>query len=433
MPDDFESRIHDFEQAWERNGPCEIDDFLEPPSAATSRSRLLFELICIDLEFRWRNRTRNSAAPDRLMLEAYAARFPELGSFDQLPIELITEEYRVRRLWGDRPTHAEFLSRLHEREEQIQARLLQIDRELEDESAAFRHIPLAAMRSCLPKAEADRALDSPLLSHHDVLLKRMIGAGQMGKVYQAWQHSANRAVAVKFLRKSFLDQPSVVQRFIDEARIIATMRHSNIVGIHGLGRTPGGSYFIVMELVAGADLAQLSRARPIAVHEAIQWAIETCDALEHAHSRGIIHCDLKPANLLLDGDGCVRVTDFGLARSLTELTPWTAEVEGTAPFMAPEQATRSWGPVGIRTDVYGLGAVLYTLLTGRPPWIGRRLPDVLADVISAAPVIAPTSIRPDLPKAISDLCRKCLSKAPEDRFDSVQDVRSALNKLIGRG
>src|SRR5205823_13214835 len=106
----------------------------------------------------------------------------------------------------------------------------------------------------------------------------------------------------------------------------------------------------------------------------------SCDALEHAHSRGIIHCDLKPANLLLDGNGSIRVTDFGLARSLADETPWTAEVEGTAPFMAPEQASRYWGPIGVRTDVYGLGAVLYSLLTGRPPYIARRLPDILADV-----------------------------------------------------
>ncbi len=150
------------------------------------------------------------------------------------------------------------------------------------------------------------------------------------------------------------------------------------------------------------------------------------------HARDIIHCDLKPANLLLDEDGHLHVTDFGLARSLTEQTPWTAEIEGTAPFMAPEQIARCWGPIDVRTDVYGIGAVLYTLLTGRPPWIGRRLPDILADVISAAPVIPPDSLRADLPKPVSDLCRKCLSKAPDDRFSSVHAVRMALNGIIRR-
>jgi eukaryotic-like serine/threonine-protein kinase len=130
-------------------------------------------------------------------------------------------------------------------------------------------------------------------------------------------------------------------------------------------------------------------------------------------------------------DGSIRVTDFGLARSLTEHTPWTAEIEGTAPFMAPEQASRCWGEIDARTDVYGIGAVLFTLLTGRAPWVGRRLPDVLADVISAAPVIAPTSLRPDLPIPLSDLCGKCLSKAPKDRYPTVRDLRLALTGLIG--
>ena len=257
----------------------------------------------------------------------------------------------------------------------------------------------------------------------------MIGAGRMGKVYQAWQPSQSRAVAVKFLRKTFLQQSDLVHRFIDEASTIAKLRHPNIVGIHGLGRTPAGAYFIVMDLITGPNLDHLGRTRAISTEEAIRWAIEACHALEHAHARGIIHCDLKPANLLLDGDGNLRVTDFGLARSLTEHTPWTAEIEGTAPFMAPEQASRSWGPIDIRTDVYGIGAVLYTLLTGRPPWVGRRLPDILADVISAAPVIPLNSLRADLPGPVSDLCRKCLCKSPEDRYTTVHEVRTSLEGI----
>ena len=99
--------------------------------------------------------------------------------------------------------------------------------------------------------------------------------------------------------------------------------------------------------------------------------------------------------------------------------------------MAPEQASRYWGRIDTRTDIYGIGAVLFALLTGRPPWIGRRLPDILAQVISAAPVIAPTGLRPELPHPVSDLCRKCLSKAQADRYQTVQDVHSALTRLIG--
>jgi eukaryotic-like serine/threonine-protein kinase len=307
----------------------------------------------------------------------------------------------------------------------------QIDRELERELADRRPIAVAA-HSAPTRARKRPSFDGPLLSYRDFLLQRMIGAGQMGKVYQSWQRSASRAVAVKFLRKTFIHQPGVVERFIGEARTIARLKHPNVVGIHGLGQTPGNAYFIVMDLVPGPNLDQIIKTRLISADEAIQWSIQVSHALEHAHARGIIHCDLKPANLLLDADGTVRVTDFGLARSLTELTPWTAEVEGTAPFMAPEQASRSWGEIGVRTDVYGIGAVLYNLLTGRPPWIGRRLPDILANVISAAPVVAPSSLRPELSEALSDLCHKCLAKAPEDRYPTIHDVRSILTGLNSR-
>ena len=156
----------------------------------------------------------------------------------------------------------------------------------------------------------------PRLSHQDFVLQRMIGAGRMGKVYQAWQYSAGREVAVKYLRRSLLQEPALVERFLDEARIVTRLQHPNIVGVHGLGRTPAGSYFIVMNLVHGLNLADLSKCRSISLGEAIRWTIETCAALEHAHSRGVIHCDLKPGNLLIDESQRIRVTDFGLALAL---------------------------------------------------------------------------------------------------------------------
>ena len=184
----------------------------------------------------------------------------------------------------------------------------------------------------------------------------------------------------------------------------------------------------------GPNLAVLSSQRVVSVDEAVRWAIATCDALGQAHERGVVHCDLKPANLLLDEFGEIRVTDFGLARSLGGDTPWAAEIEGTAPFMAPEQASRFWGVIDRRTDVYGVGAVLFALLTGRPPFVGARLSDVLADVIALTPVVSPASLRSGLPETLCEICRKCLSKAPEARYQTVQEVRSALAgvRVVGR-
>jgi RNA polymerase sigma factor (sigma-70 family) len=273
----------------------------------------------------------------------------------------------------------------------------------------------------------------PLLSDRSFLLRRMIGSGRMGKVYRAWHLDAGREVAVKFLRKELLQDPWVVERFVAEAKTVARLCHPHIVGTQGLGRTRGGAYFIVMDLMEGPDLARLATIRPIAVAEAIRWVIDACRAVEYAHELGVIHCDLKPANLLLDATGRIRVADFGLARSLAGGTPCAAEVEGTAPFMAPEQVARCWGRIDQRTDVYGLGAVLFALLTGRPPHLGRRLPDILADVVGSAPVVPVASLRPDLPDAIGDLCRRSLCKSPEGRYQTVREVRSALAVLIEGG
>jgi tRNA A-37 threonylcarbamoyl transferase component Bud32 len=429
MPDDeFESRVLAFEQAWRQNGLPDVADFLDQPYRPDSaeRTRLLNELICIDLEFRWRGRSANACPYEQLALDHYAARFPELGPSEQWPLELIGEEYRVRQLWGDRPTQTTFLSRFPARQEAIRSELIRIERDVEAESAQPRHLASPATSSEILEAQAHQNHDGALLSYRDFLLERMIGTGYTGKVYRAWQKSANQAVAVKFLRKSLLHDTRMVHRFIREAATVARLSHPHIVGTYGLGCTPAGAYFIVMDLVVGSDLSHLSATRPISRLDAVRWAVQTCDALAHAHAKQIIHCDLKPANLLIDGDGNIRVTDFGLARSLTEQVPWSAEVEGTAPFMAPEQAARCWGPIDARTDIYGIGAVLFTLLTGRPPWTGRRLPDIVADVISAAPVITAARLRPDLPQPISDLCQKCLSKSPEDRYPTVAAVRTAL-------
>jgi serine/threonine protein kinase len=184
-----------------------------------------------------------------------------------------------------------------------------------------------------------------------------------------------------------------------------------------------------MELVAGSDLAARVDGRVIAEEEAIGWAMEICDALDHAHGRGVVHCDLKPANILLDERGGIKVTDLGLARSLHGDAPRTAAVEGTALFMAPEQASRTWGSIDHRTDVYGIGAVLFAPLTGRPPFVGRTLSEILADVIASTPVISPTRLRPELTETVSNVCRRCLSQAPEARYQNVREVRSALGMV----
>src|SRR5262249_25175147 len=162
---------------------------------------------------------------------------------------------------------------------------------------------------------------------------------------------------VKVLKRLDDRSPGSVRRFLAEGRMVARLRHPHIVGVHGVGRAPDGGYFLVMDLVEGPDLARRLKQGPVPAHEAVEVVAQVADAVEHGHRRGVIHRDLKPSNVLLDGDGRAMVTDFGLAKRSDEDDPGLShpdQILGTPHYMAPEQADGRWGPVGPRTDVYGL-------------------------------------------------------------------------------
>ena len=267
-PAAFDSHIRLFEETWQKGQPPEIADFLAGAKfvdqSSLLRRDLLIELICIDLEFRW----KHQCAKDPPTLDHYVRQFSELGLLDDLPVNLIGEEYRVRHLWGDAPTHDAFIARFTKQQESIRAMIEQVDLELlgetEDEPIPVTvHAPrviseyssddsapknsfsdqitqalpaqsLADRISARDSAKNDTAAPLP---YSDYLLQRQIGTGAMGKVYQALQKSLDRPVAVKYLRKSFLRQPHAVERFVTEARTVARFHHPGIVGIQGLGRT----------------------------------------------------------------------------------------------------------------------------------------------------------------------------------------------------
>jgi serine/threonine protein kinase len=214
----------------------------------------------------------------------------------------------------------------------------------------------------------------------------------MGKVYRATWRGSDVPVAVKLLRKPLRGQGTAAAHFREEAALLARLRHPGIVAVHGVGQLPDGGHFLVMDLVEGSDLARQPRP-PVA--EALRWVAEAAEAIEYAHGMGVVHCDLKPSNLLLGGDGHVRVSDFGLARSLAGGdTPHG----GTAGFMAPEQFDPE-GSVSPRTDIYGLGSVLRVLLPERSP-------------------------------EVDAVCRRCLAPDPAARYASAAELASALRALL---
>ncbi|MCA9009944.1 MAG: protein kinase [Planctomycetaceae bacterium] len=256
----------------------------------------------------------------------------------------------------------------------------------------------------------------------DLILKKLIGTGGMGKVYRAVLRTTGGEVAIKFLHKNLQDSPATVRRFRSEAAIIQRIKHPGLVRVIGIGQTKAGIWFIVMNLVHGRSLAERIAEGIPSVEEAVSWTSQVAEAVHRIHEAGIVHCDLKPANILLTGDGKVVVTDFGLARTAFSAGFPENTIAGTAPWMSPEQVDPIFGAIDIRTDVYGLGALLYTLLTGVPPFADRRIPDVLAQIVSQSPV-PPSQLRDGIPSQLNDLCMRCLTKSPAQRLASAEKFR----------
>jgi serine/threonine protein kinase len=258
----------------------------------------------------------------------------------------------------------------------------------------------------------------------------MIGAGRFGKVYRARRQTDGQTVAIKYLRKDFLNNPEIVERFIEEARTLAKLDHPGIVRTHGLGKTRAGNYFIVMEWIDGPNLATLVHAEPLGAARVLRWLSQVSLALAHAHERGILHCDLKPSNLIINREDNIFVSDFGLAQPLVQSVHFDDRIFGTPAFMAPEQVAEWWGPVTARTDVYGLGAVLFTLLTGQSPWPETRLPDILARIISTDAVRSANVLRPGIPSRINMICVRCLAKRPSERYANMKELHLALAECV---
>ena len=289
-------------------------------------------------------------------------------------------------------------------------------------------IPSAARRPSAPTPAMPRApepwIAEAQLPWRDFVLQAQIGAGASGKVYRAWQKSTGRDVAIKFLKKSLVNHRPAVQRFLREARVVKDLDHPGIVAVYGVGRSPGGGFFLLMDLVQGRDLERVSQDGSVKPEQVAAWIAAAARIVHFVHERDILHCDLKPSNLLLDEQGRIRVTDFGLAIPHSAGTDANSLLAGSPAFMAPEQADPAWGPLTPRTDVYGLGAVLYYLLFGRPPHIGPNVSEVLASVTSDVPVRMDAFSAADV--RLAEVVSRCLTKLPECRFDSAESLALAL-------
>jgi tRNA A-37 threonylcarbamoyl transferase component Bud32 len=259
-------------------------------------------------------------------------------------------------------------------------------------------------------------------------LESVLGQGGMADVYLATDHVLNRRVAVKILHQQYARDASFVTRFRREAQAAAGLNDPGVVRVYDTG-SDDGTHFIVMEYVQGETLLQVIRDEaPLTPGRAASIARDVAGALAVAHAAGIVHRDIKPANIMITPSGDVRVMDFGIARAVrSESVTQTATVLGTATYFSPEQAQGQ--PVDARSDIYSLGVVLYEMLTGKPPFSGETAVAVAYKHVREDPA-PPTHLEPAIPPALDAVVMKCLSKNPDNRYRSAEELGTDLDRYL---
>ena len=290
----------------------------------------------------------------------------------------------------------------------------------------------------LARDEATGAPPVKIAAHADELLGELgdyellevVGRGGQGVVFRARQKSLNRIVALKVISLGQWASTAHLKRFRLEAEAAARLEHPGIVPIHEVGEREGSCYFS-MKFVEGGQLDQVARRQPIPPRRAVELIAKVSRTVHYAHEHGILHRDIKPGNILLDAKGEPHLTDFGLARlveSESSVTH-TLDVLGTPSYMAPEQAAGNNAAVGSVTDVYGLGAVLYQLLTGHPPFAGGTTYETIKLVLETEPR-QPRQLNPKIDRDLSTICLKSLEKDPKRRYPSALALAEDLERWL---
>jgi eukaryotic-like serine/threonine-protein kinase len=434
LPPSLEGRVDQicdrFEAAWKAGQRPVIQDYLADV-ADEDRSVVLAELMALDLACRQRESATGEEPQGRLGLSSHtkpptladravpgppgkrSVTDPSNGvpaTTEQSPVEMpVISDDAALPPTADQPSD--------------QPRIISSEGTDQRSDSAERTREHSATDTLRLKALS--AADCPEIPGYHILGE--LGRGGMGVVYKAEQLALKRVVALKIVLASTLARPKRLIRFRMEAEAVARLQHPNIVQIYEVGEHDGVPFF-TLEYVAGGSLAS-KRGQPGPVIAGIMRAL--AQAIHAAHQRGILHRDLKPANVLLTADGAPKVTDFGLAKQLDQDSGHTqaGDVMGTPSYMAPEQAAGKIKELGVWTDVYSLGAILYELLTGRPPFKGKTMLDTLELVRSQEPV-PPRHFQPKTPRDLEIICLKCLEKEPGKRYASADALAEDLRRFL---
>ena len=374
-----------------------------------------------------------SSAENEAASETDAGRSRSEMSGNEL-IDALVDRWREYRARGEEPLTADLCQdhpELHETLRAANSRLSSDD--VGASPDATTHAP--DNRSAIT-VELGSAIEPPgpqagVRSFGDYEIVREIARGGMGVVFLARQKSLNRPVALKMILAGQLADGADILRFYLEAEAAANLDHPGIVPIYEVGHHEGQHYFS-MGFVEGKSLSQRLADGPLASREAALLIGKVSEAIEYAHRCGVIHRDLKPSNILLDGHGNPRVTDFGLAKKIEGDSGLTGsgQIMGTPSYMPPEQAGGPRGNVGPPADVYALGATMYALITGRPPFQAANVMDTVLQVISDEPV-APRRLNPAVDRDLETICLKCLEKDPVRRYPSAAALGDDLRRYLG--
>jgi serine/threonine protein kinase len=339
---------------------------------------------------------------------------------------LIVAEYYARSRYGDRPTHAEYLDAFGSRHPDLARQLQAID----DGIAAAERLPSDRV------SEDGPPLGSKVREFGEYVLLEKLGEGGMGVVFKAQHRRMKRLVAVKTIAKREIGSPDAVKRFYRAVETAAKLNHPNIVQAYDASEHDGAHY-LVMEYVKGKDLAAIVEQQgPLPIAQAVDYVIQGARGLQYAHKHQVIHRDIKPSNLLLDKEGTVKILDMGLA-SIAGLADdpnrdrltGSGQMMGTCDYMAPEQAMDAHH-ADARADIYSLGCTLYRLLTGRALYQGESLIQVLL-AHRESPIPSLCQARPDVPPRLDAAYQKMVAKKPEDRYQSMTEVITALETCVG--
>lgn len=406
--------VEQFRRLWNGESQPDVEEYIA--SAGSLPADMVVDILRYDQQERWR-------AGDETPAEWYLETFPQVAADPDGAFVLVYGEVIARTERGERPALTDFLLRFPQFTDFLN--------------------PLWEVHSALENADQEPTLtfEGPVeaaVSHHVSLvvpgydIECEVGRGAVGVVYRARQSAINRLVALKVVMEGQLARPEKLIRFLEEARVIARLRHPNIVGIYDLGTHETGP-FMALEWVGGGTLAEKIVSGVLAPTQAAVMTMTLAQAAGYAHQNNVIHRDLKPANVLLTEAGEPKIADFGLAKHLHAVNPagtaMPGQPIGTPTYMAPEQTGEARGEVTPAADVYSLGVVLYEMLTGRVPLAGATVQDTLRLVSTQDPV-PPRELNAQVPEDLETICLKCLQKDPKQRYASGQALAEDLGRFL---